>query len=89
MSKIIHILIVTGFLGMLNGCASKPQPVESNHQEQIAKAEIERRAALAIAEAEAERNAALAAAEEAKKELARIKEENDRVKKVFRKGLLK
>ena len=80
MSKIVPILLITGFLGVLSGCATQPEPVQSNQQAQIAKA---------IAKAEAERRAALEAARVAEEALARTQEENNRMKKKFRMGLNK
>lgn len=89
MSKIIPLFLAVGCLGMLGGCATKPQPepVQSSQQEQIAEA---------IAQAEAERLAALEVAEEARrshqeteKALSRATEENRRLRKAFRSGLRK
>ena len=80
MSKIVPILLITGFLGVLSGCATQPEPVKSDQQAKIAQS---------IAKAEAERRAALESARIAEEALAKAQEENSRMKKKFRKGLNK
>ena len=80
MSKIVPILLITGFLGVLSGCATQPEPVQSDQQAKIAQS---------IAKAEAERRAALESARIAEEALAKAQEENNRMKKKFRKGLNK
>lgn len=92
MSKWITTLLVAGMLGILGGCASKPEPVQSNQQEEIARqAAME---AAAEAAATARRNAAAMAAAEAQRQqameaLANAEEENRRMNRVFRNGLNK
>ena len=83
MSKIIPVVVLAGFLGMLSGCASQPQAAKPSEQEQLAKAEADRRAAMTAAD-KAKADAAAARAE-----ADRAKEEAARAKKAFRGGLNK
>lgn len=52
MAKIVPILLVTVFLSMLGGCATKPEPVQASNQARIAE-EIAQAEALEEAEREA------------------------------------
>lgn len=82
MSRIIPVVLLAGLLGMLSGCASQ-QKAEPTLQEQLAKAEADRKAAQAAADR------ARADADAARAEAAKAKEESNRAKKGFRKGLKK
>ncbi|MBF0459963.1 MAG: hypothetical protein HQL87_01060 [Magnetococcales bacterium] len=83
MSKIIPVILISGLLGVLSGCASQPAKPEASQQEQLAKAEADRRAAVAAADK------AKAEADALRKENDRLKEEAARAKKGFREGLNK
>ena len=74
MFKIIPVLLLSGLLGVLGGCASQPPPPDLQAQ---------------LAKAEAGRKAALAAAEAARQEAARAREEANRAKKAYRRELSK
>ncbi|MEO5364087.1 MAG: hypothetical protein H7838_10765 [Magnetococcus sp. DMHC-8] len=84
MSKIVPVILLSGMLGVLSGCASQPPAkAEPTAQEQLAKAEADRKAAVAAAER------AKADADALRKENDRLKEEAARAKRGFRKGLKK
>ncbi|MBF0184599.1 MAG: hypothetical protein HQM06_09460 [Magnetococcales bacterium] len=84
MSKIVPVIVLSSLLGVLSGCASQPPAKpEANLQEQLAKAEADRKAAQAAADK------SKAEADALRKEVDRLKEESSRAKKSFRKGLKK
>ncbi len=84
MSKIVPVILLSGLLGVLSGCATdSPVKAEDSQQAQLAKAEADRKAAVTAADK------AKAEADALRQEVARLKEEAARAKKGFRQGLNK